>query len=88
MTLGYLLKRYRKERGFSQRTLAAKAHVRQALISDLETGKKQDTLSRTLQRLAQALDVTLGDLLGQDSRPDRSACPHPPRLWKVAASGG
>jgi transcriptional regulator with XRE-family HTH domain len=71
VTLGRLLRRYRRQRGLTQAALAKKARVRQALISDLETGKQRDTLTQTMERLARALDVTLEDLLGKNRRRDR-----------------
>jgi transcriptional regulator with XRE-family HTH domain len=70
VTLGYLLKRYRLKRGWSQRRLAREAQVRQALISELETEKRQDTRGFILMRLAKALGITLGQLLGQEQPPD------------------
>jgi transcriptional regulator with XRE-family HTH domain len=71
VTLGQRLKRFRTTNGMTQKELAARAGVRQALISELETGRKRDTLSRTLQRLADACGISLERLLGEDGcRPD------------------
>lgn len=75
MTLGYLLRRYRQERGLTQRALGRKAQVRQALISELESGRKKDTMSQTLVRLAEALEISLGQLLGKET-PDPYAAPY------------
>jgi transcriptional regulator with XRE-family HTH domain len=67
--VGYLLARYRTASGLSQRALGAKAHVRQALISEIETGKKSTTLLSTAERLAEALGISLEKLL-REEKPD------------------
>ena len=64
MTLGEKLKALRRARGWTQRELGQRAHVRQALISDLERTKQLDTKSQILRRLADALGVALEELLG------------------------
>jgi transcriptional regulator with XRE-family HTH domain len=77
VTLGQRLKRFRHARGYTQKELAALTRVRQALISELETGRKHDTLGRTLQRLAEGLGITIERLLGEEStHPDPRAAPH------------
>jgi transcriptional regulator with XRE-family HTH domain len=63
MTLGEKLKELREQRGWSQHELSRRAHVRQALISVLETGKQTDTTGSVLRRLARTLGVTM-DYLG------------------------
>jgi transcriptional regulator with XRE-family HTH domain len=68
LTLGRRLKRFRMHRGFTQKELATRTRVRQALISELESGRKPDTLSRTLQKLADGLEITIEDLLGEESQ--------------------
>ena len=89
MTLRYLLKRYREDLGLSQRALAKKAGVRQATISNVETGKKKDVISRTALRLAQALGITVEQLHGQDVPPDPFMAPRTHLLVsKVATYGG
>jgi transcriptional regulator with XRE-family HTH domain len=73
MTLGKRLRRLRTLRGWSQRELAERAGVRQALISQLESGKQQDTTSANVRRLALALSCTVDYLTGyDDSDPNRS----------------
>jgi len=64
MTLGERVKTLREARGWSQAELARQAHVRQALISELETGKKTDTRGSILQRLARVLLVSVDYLVG------------------------
>lgn len=65
MTLGERLCQLRMARGWSQKDLARRAHVRQALLSELESGKKQDTTGQVLARLANALHVGVDYLLGR-----------------------
>lgn len=57
------LKELRKAKGWTQGTLADKANVRQATISEIESGKKQRIDLKILDRLCGALGVTPGDLL-------------------------
>jgi transcriptional regulator with XRE-family HTH domain len=65
MTLGEKLKALREERGWSQYELSERAGVRQALLSELELGKKEDTTGRNLRRLARALHVSVDYLIGR-----------------------
>jgi transcriptional regulator with XRE-family HTH domain len=64
MTLGEKLKALRTRKGWSQRELAARSGVRQALISLLESGRQADTTGRNLRKLAMALAVTVDYLSG------------------------
>lgn len=61
------LRRLRLERKLTQDELAAEAGVRQALISELESGKIDVRLD-TLQRIASALDARLAELLEEGKR--------------------
>lgn len=82
MGLGQRLRQFRTEKGLTQRELAGLARVRQALISELETGRKRDTRGRTLQRLAEGLGITIERLLGEDSmHHDSRGTPHTLSLW-------
>lgn len=56
------MRRLRKEAGWSQLRLAAKAKFHPAMISHLEGGKRDFTLP-TLERVAEALGVPAGELL-------------------------
>jgi len=56
------LKIWRIHRGMNQAALAANAGVTQAYLSELETGKKHGTVD-VYKRLAEALDVTIDDLV-------------------------
>ena len=76
MALGEKLKDLRERRGWSQHELARQAHVRQALISALETGKQVDTTGSVLRRLARTLGVTMDYLGGMyNGTVDPSPCP-------------
>jgi transcriptional regulator with XRE-family HTH domain len=71
--LGRNVRRLRKKRGWSQEHLAAEAgELRQALISQIETGRANPTFD-TLEYVAAALGVRVYDLLkpvkGQARRP-------------------
>jgi HTH-type transcriptional regulator/antitoxin HipB len=72
MPLGAKIKTLREARGWTQQELARRARVRQASISELETGKKGDTTGSILRRLAGALLVSVDYLVGaldEESRP-------------------
>ena len=64
MTLGDRIKLVRDQRGWNQQELARRAHVRPALISELESGRKIDTTGSVLRRLAHTLGVTVDYLVG------------------------
>ena len=64
MTLGERIKAVRELRGWNQQELSRRAHVRQALISELESGKKADTTGSVLARLARTLGVSIDYLVG------------------------
>jgi transcriptional regulator with XRE-family HTH domain len=72
MTLGEKVKRLRTLRGWSQRELARQSGVPQTLLSDLETGKQEDTTGENLRKLAETLYVSIDYLVG--TRNDRP-CP-------------
>lgn len=67
--LGDRIKRYRKELGMSQADLARKAKVSAPYVSELEAGLGKRPSGEILLRLADALEVTIAELLGQDIRP-------------------
>jgi DNA-binding Xre family transcriptional regulator len=57
--------------GLKQTQLARKAGLRQATISELETGASQSVAFETLDKLAKALDVEPGELLEREAEPRR-----------------
>jgi len=65
--MNFLAMRLVQLRGnFSQAQLAKKAGVPQSAISDIENGKRNPRID-TLQKLANALDVSLNELLEDDN---------------------
>ena len=63
---GEQLRRRRKELGLSREELADKLGVNQCTVSDYETGQVELTLPK-LVRIADALGVTIYDLIGRDT---------------------
>lgn len=54
---------WREYRGLSASTLAERAGIAQPFLSQIETGKREGTLA-TLRSIAEALSLTLDDLVG------------------------
>ena len=83
--IGDRLKEYRKGLGMSQADLARKSSVSAAYVSELESGLGKRPSGEILLRLANALEVTIADLLGQDIRPGDGDPPVPdPSLLEFA----
>jgi transcriptional regulator with XRE-family HTH domain len=53
----------RQNKGIKQNQLAAMCGLRQATLSNLETGRARNPKMETLERIAKALGVSIGDLL-------------------------
>ena len=68
--LGQRVQRLRKERGWSQQTLAAKAGLDRAYLSTVEKGKQNITIDAAV-RIASALETSLAALLGDEERARR-----------------
>ncbi len=60
--LGNNIKRVRLEKGMSQGDICRKLGVDRSYISNVESGKKNPTLS-TITKLAKALGVSISELL-------------------------
>lgn len=60
--MGYRIKELREEKGLTQEALAAKSGVSRATIWALETGNERTTTTKTLLKLAAALDTTVDAL--------------------------
>jgi transcriptional regulator with XRE-family HTH domain len=69
-TIGERIKRLRHDAGMTQDDLAAAADVSTDLIRKLEQGRRHTASIGSLHRIAAALDVDLGELLGRQSMPD------------------
>ena len=60
------LREIRKQKGLSQEQLAELSHVHRVSISMFENGKKNPNVD-SLKRLANALDVSTDELLGESA---------------------
>ncbi len=60
--LGRKIRELRRERGWRQIDLAAHAELSKTHVNELEAGKREIGL-RTLERLAEALDLKVSDLM-------------------------
>ena len=60
--LGRRIRDLRRQRGWRQIDLAAHAELSKTHVCELEVGKREVGL-KTLERLAQALDVKISDLM-------------------------
>ena len=58
------VKRYRKERGWSQEELADRAGLHRTFVSQIERATKRSTIV-TVDRIARALEVSCGQLLDE-----------------------
>ena len=62
--LGKKVRELRRERGWRQIDLAAHAELSKTHVNELEAGKREIGL-RALERLAEALEVKVSDLMRQ-----------------------
>jgi XRE family transcriptional regulator, master regulator for biofilm formation len=83
VTPGDRIRRYRLARGWSMRELARRAGVRHAMISDLETNKRTSTQLSVFEKLAAALETSVGSLVEDDGTEDPCAAPHTRRARKA-----
>ena len=67
--IGAQVAHWRRRRGKSQRVLADLAGMSQPYLSQIETGARPVERRATLVALAQALDVSIADLIGQPGDP-------------------
>lgn len=68
MTLRYNLKALRESKGLTQDELATKSGISRATIWALETGQEKITTTKTLCKLAQALDVQVSDIFPSEEQ--------------------
>lgn len=61
--LGRNVRRLRGEKELSQEAFAHEAGIHRTYVSDIERGARNPTIT-VVERLAKALDVAAGDLLG------------------------
>jgi transcriptional regulator with XRE-family HTH domain len=67
--LGQRLRRFREDRGWTQAALAEHAGVSKPYLSELEGGAGRRPSGQILLKLADALGVTVADLLGRQIVP-------------------
>lgn len=67
-TIGTRLRQARNDRGLTQEQLAERAGVSKDIIAKLEQEQRETARVTTLSRLANALGITLSDLLGRRER--------------------
>lgn len=60
--VAYRIKELRKARGMTQEDLSASTGIARATIWKLETGADSITTTKTLAKIAEALDVTISEL--------------------------
>src|SRR5215213_8038014 len=70
------LRRLRTEKGLSQARLAARAELDPSTVNQIERGAREASPA-TLRKLADALDVSIADLLEDTSPKARSSSPEP-----------
>lgn len=58
----YKIREMRKKKKMSQEQLCKKAKISRAIISDLETGKRTVTSTKTLYKIAKALECSVEDI--------------------------
>jgi transcriptional regulator with XRE-family HTH domain len=63
--IGNRVRRYRNERGLTLTRLAQEAKLSKSYLSEIENGETPRPSGRTLYALAEALGVTMSDLLGR-----------------------
>ena len=64
LRLAERVKRFRKERQWSQEELADRAGLHRTFVSQIERATKRSTIV-TVERVARALEVTCGQLLDE-----------------------
>ncbi|UFJ39885.1 XRE family transcriptional regulator [Brevibacillus humidisoli] len=65
MSLGKRLKQIRTEKGYTLQDLAERSQVSRSMLSQIERDQKNPTVN-VLCQIAEALDVTVSQMLGQD----------------------
>lgn len=65
MNIGERIRYFRHLRGWSQEQLALRAGLNTAFLGHLERGLKSPTV-RTVEKIANALEITLGELFADD----------------------
>ena len=64
--MGYKIKEMREAQGMTQEELSDKSGVSRVTISGLENGTERNTTSKTLVKIARALDCTVDQIFFAD----------------------
>lgn len=64
--MGYRIEEVRRAKKMSQEELASKADISRTIISGLETGAITVTTTKTLEKIAAALEVRISDIFFDD----------------------
>lgn len=65
--MGYKIEKFRKAKGMTQEDLAEKSGVCRTIIASLESGARTHTTTKTLVKLAEALETTVDSIFFADS---------------------
>lgn len=65
------LRKYREELYLTQIDLAEKAGISHRSVHELESGRRDRALSKTIMLVAEALDLSYSELMGNGSKPDQ-----------------
>lgn len=65
MSIGSVIRKYRKEKKIKQKVLAEKADISATYLSDVELGRKNPSIT-TLGKIASALGVTKAFLMERE----------------------
>jgi transcriptional regulator with XRE-family HTH domain len=79
--LGKNIRLLRKQKGLTQVELSKMLDCSQAMITTYESGKKKPSVS-SLARLAEALGVSIDNVVGNNAQPKDSDKIKNPKLWK------
>ncbi|MFC1546443.1 helix-turn-helix domain-containing protein [bacterium] len=66
--LGDRIKKYRKQLGLSQEKLAMKSEVSYTALIKIEQGKAKQPTIQTIMKLAEALDISIDELVGRKTK--------------------
>lgn len=83
MSLGQRFKTLREQRQLSQVELARMAKLTQPALSRIEVGGVKQPRLAVLERLAKALEVPVGYLLGETTEAQAKAAPPEPMLGEL-----
>jgi transcriptional regulator with XRE-family HTH domain len=65
--MGYRIREVREAKGMSQEELAERADISRTIIWNLETNPCAETTTKTLKKIAEALDTTVAAIFFEDS---------------------